>query len=102
VARNEAISREINEGIELSHSPEVPHDTIRMVCECGRPECDRLLAITVGEYEKVRSDPRRFVVVKDHVVDDVEFVVDQNDRFTVVQKREGEAAEVVEALDPRA
>ncbi len=102
VARNEAISREINEGIELSHSPEVPHDVIRMVCECGRPDCDRLMAITVGEYEAVRSDPRRFAVVQDHVMADVEFVVDENARFTVVEKREGGAAEVAEALDPRA
>jgi hypothetical protein len=101
VARNESISREINEGIELAHAPEAPREAIRMVCECGRPECDRLVAITVGEYEGVRSDPRRFVVVKDHVMDDVEFVVDENARFTVVEKREGGAAEVAEALDPR-
>jgi L-alanine-DL-glutamate epimerase-like enolase superfamily enzyme len=72
------------------------------VCECGRPDCERLLAITVGEYEAVRSDARRFVVVKDHVMDDVELVVDENARFTVVEKREGGAAEVAEALDPRA
>jgi hypothetical protein len=102
VARNEAISREINEGIELSHAPEVPHDVVRMVCECGRSECDRLLAISIGEYEAVRADPRRFVVVKAHVMTDVEFVVDENPRFTVVEKREGRPAEVAEALDPRA
>jgi hypothetical protein len=102
VARNEAISREINEGIELSHLPGAHGEVVRMVCECGLPDCDRLLAITVGEYEAVRSDGRRFVVVKDHVLADVEFVVEENARFTVVQKREGTAAEVAESLDPRA
>jgi hypothetical protein len=37
----------------------------------------------------------------DHVTPDVEEVVSQTDRFTVVRKREGTPAEVAEATDPR-
>lgn len=72
-----------------------------MVCECGLATCDRMIAITGPEYERVRSDARRFAVVGEHVVADVEVVVDENDRFVVVAKRGGTPAEVVEQKDPR-
>jgi hypothetical protein len=72
-----------------------------MVCECGNRDCDRLLAVSIHEYEQVRSDPRRFLVVREHVVPDVEVVVAEFDRFVIVEKREGTPADVAEALDPR-
>jgi len=39
--------------------------------------------------------------MNEHVMPDVEEVLSENDRFTVVQKREGTPAAVAEALDPR-
>jgi hypothetical protein len=101
VARNESVSREINEAIEDAKSDAPSEDYLRIVCECGRPDCNDLLAITHAEYQDVRSDPRRFAVQKDHARSDIESVVSETDRFTVVQKREGTPAEVAEALDPR-
>jgi hypothetical protein len=101
VARNEATSREINEGIELGHQGSAPTDHIRMVCECGVEGCDRLIAISIGEYERIRDDPRRFAVVRDHVREDMERVVAETDRFVVVQKREGTPARVALEEDPR-
>lgn len=101
VARNESISREINDGIEGAHASTSSDSHVRMVCECGQDECDRLIAITIREYEQIRSDPRSFAVMKGHVMPDVEEVLSENDRFTVVRKREGTPAEVAEELDPR-
>jgi len=101
VAQNESISREINEGIEQAHASSSTGGYLRMVCECGQEECPRLIAITAREYEDVRSDPRRFAVVKDHVMPDVEQVLSETDRFVVVQKREGTPAAVAEETDPR-
>jgi hypothetical protein len=101
IARNEALAREINEGIEEARASSDPEGYLRMVCECGNRECDRLLAVSIHEYEQVRSDPRRFLVVREHVVPDVEVVVAEFDRFVIVEKREGTPADVAEALDPR-
>src|SRR5436190_12572968 len=101
VARNEAASREINERIEEAQQARSSDGHIRMLCECGLESCDRVLAITLQEYERVRSDPRHFVVVPDHVMEDVEFVVYETDRFMVVTKREGTPAEVAREEDPR-
>jgi hypothetical protein len=103
VAKNEATSREINEKIEDAHEEESlsRDDPVRMVCECGQEECDRLLAITLGEYDQVRSDPRQFVVVRDHVIADVDRVLHEEDRFVLVAKREGTPAAVATEEDPR-
>ena len=101
VARNEATSREINEGLEQAHADAPSDRYLRMVCECGLATCDRMIAITGPEYERVRSDARRFAVLQDHVVADVEVVLEENDRFVVVVKRGGTPAEVAEREDPR-
>jgi hypothetical protein len=100
-ARNEATSREINERLEQSHDGRDVDSTMRMVCECGDLECDRVAAISIAEYEAVRDDPRHFVVVHDHVDADLELVVRETERFAVVQKREGTPARVAEEDDPR-
>jgi hypothetical protein len=101
VARNESTARRINEQIEQGHAGEPPGEHIRVLCECGRLECDRVLAVTVAEYEAVRADPRQFAVAADHVVPEVEEVVAQTDRYTVVAKREGTPAAVTIQEDPR-
>src|SRR6266487_5457787 len=71
IARNEAVSREINEGIEDAR-PTDPGDYLRMVCECGRPDCSSLIAISLREYESVRADPRTFAVDHAHIRPEVE------------------------------
>jgi hypothetical protein len=101
VARNESTTREINEGIERAQQAASTPDHVRIVCECGRLECDRVIAITLAEYESVRADPRQFAVVRDHVMADVERVVAKTDRYTVVAKREGTPAAVAIQEDPR-
>ena len=101
IAKNEAISREINEGIEEAMASMSPEGYARMLCECGQKGCERVIAISVAEYEEARRDARRFVIVKEHLIPDVERIVDETDRFVVVQKREGTPAEVAEAMDPR-
>jgi hypothetical protein len=101
VARNESTTREINEGIERAHQAASTPEHVRIVCECGRLECDRVLAITLAEYESVRADPRQFAVARDHVLPDVERVVAETDRYAVVAKREGTPAAVAVEEDPR-
>jgi hypothetical protein len=101
VARNESTTRAINEDIEQAHQGASTRDHVRVLCECGWVDCDRVIAITMAEYESVRADPRQFVVARDHVVLDVEQVVSETDRYTVVAKREGAPAAVAIEEDPR-
>jgi hypothetical protein len=101
ITKNEVIAREINEGIEEAIASRTPEGHARMLCECGKPDCELLIAISVSEYEDVHRDARRFVVVKDHVIPEVERVVAETERFTVVEKREGTPAEIAEGSNPR-
>jgi len=100
IARNEAVAREINEGIEDAR-PTTSAEYVRMVCECGRPDCSSVIAISIQEYEAVRADPRTFAVHHSHVSPDVEEPVRTNERFVVVRKREGKPAAIAEEEDPR-
>jgi hypothetical protein len=101
VARNEATTRQINEEIQQAHQAAPREGHARVLCECGHLECDRLIAITIAEYEAVRADATQFVVVHVHVLPEVERVVAQTDRYTVVAKREGTAAAIAIQEDPR-
>jgi hypothetical protein len=100
LAHNETTARDINERLEKTN-PTEPGRYIRMICECGKDVCERVVAITPQEYEQIRSDPVQFVVVHDHVIGDVERVIFETDRFVVVAKREGVPAEIAVSEDPR-
>jgi hypothetical protein len=102
-AHNEALFREVNERIEeLSRmGDESEHDgSIGVVCECGRDGCTELIETTRAQYEAVRSDPRRFLVLPGHEHTDAARVVERNSGFSVIEKLEG-AAEVAVEHDPR-
>ena len=102
VARNETTTRQINEQIEQAHQQAPTQGHVRVLCECGQQDCDRLIAMTLAEYEAVRADPRQFAVAHDHVLAEVEQVVAKTDRYSVVAKREGTPAAVAVEEDPRA
>jgi len=101
VALNEAAARKINEEIEHAQRANGDAHYLRVLCECGDRDCEQVLAITLPEYEQIRSDPVRFAVRRDHVDATVEEVVMETDRFVVVAKREGVPARVAEEEDPR-
>ena len=100
-ARNESTTRQINEQIEQAHQAAPIQGHVRVLCECGREDCDRLIAMTLAEYESLRADPRQFAVTRGHVLADVEQVVAATDRYAVVAKREGTPAAVAVEEDPR-
>lgn len=90
VTQNEQTARDINEQIEDAQGGSAEDRHLRMICECGYETCERVVAITVPEYKGLRATPDRFAVVPGHVIDDVERVVDETDRFVMVRKRSDE------------
>jgi hypothetical protein len=98
VAMNEATFRRVNEGMEAGQDPD---GLLTFVCECGRLGCNKLIALTRDEYERVRASSRRFAVIDGHEIPEVEDVVERSDRYIVVEKRAKPEAEVVEDTDPR-
>jgi hypothetical protein len=102
VGLNESIFRQVNEQIEsLNQGFGADLPTLTLICECADGECTDRIDIATSEYEQVRSDPRRYVVVPGHELPEFESVVESRKGYDVVQKRPGEAAELAEETDPR-
>jgi hypothetical protein len=100
IAHNEALFREVNERLESGRWPGEGGDVIAFRCECGELGCSRMIELDVAAYERVRADPRRFLMAPDHDIPDVETIVERQPHYVVVQKR-GEAGLVAESSDPR-
>lgn len=100
IASNEARFREVNEAIERGQWPGEGEAGVGFRCECARLGCNRVIELTVPDYERVRADPRRFVVLPGHEREEAETVVERRPGYVVVEKIEG-AGERAEATDPR-
>ena len=99
--RNEALFREVNERIEDVGTALAPDDVpIEFLCECDDRDCVEKVSATRSEYEAIRAVATNFVVLPGHEDPGVEHVVQQTERFLVVEK-EGQAAHEAEESDPR-
>jgi hypothetical protein len=102
VGLNEAIFRQVNEQIEsLNQGFGSDLGYLTVICECADGDCTERFQIAVSEYEKVRANPLRYVIVPGHEFPDFESLVTSGAGYDVVQKREGAAARVAEETDPR-
>jgi hypothetical protein len=102
LAANESLFREVNERLEgLGRSFSIVAEKAEFVCECGDPACVDRISLSLDEYERVRREPTHFIVVPTHVDHEIEVVVREDERHAVVEKRDPEAVEVAEKLDPR-
>jgi hypothetical protein len=91
-ARNESLMRTVNEERaaidERADWADADHQ-FEFQCECGRNQvCEDVVLMTLDEYERVRSQRDRFAVVPGHENGEIEHVVEQADRFLIVDKRD--------------
>jgi hypothetical protein len=107
LAKNEAVFREVNEQVieikeALGPDPRSSELIDGLICECSDHGClERVGPLTIGDYETVRRDPRRFIIAANHQALDVESVIEMHPTYWVVEKREGVPAEVARERDPR-
>jgi hypothetical protein len=88
-AQNQSLFREINARlVSLNETFETFTDRSVFVCECAAIACVEEVDIALRDYARIRSNPRRFVVAPsdDHVVPDVERIVERQRTFFVVEK----------------
>jgi Oxidoreductase family, NAD-binding Rossmann fold len=72
LASNEAVFRQVNEGIQRGQWPGDEGQQIGFRCECARLGCNALLELTRDQYEHVRASPRRFIMLGGHERPEVE------------------------------
>ena len=102
-ATNQSLFREVNERVsELNKEHGLWVTLSDWICECADATCTERIGLTPQQYERIRTNPAQFIVAPsaEHVVPDVERVVEQHERYWVVSKV-GEAASVAIRLDPR-
>ena len=64
--RNSLLIRAVNDRIREVNDPGGDSVPVGFLCECGDIDCQGALDITVADYEAVRSEPGRFVLVAGH------------------------------------
>ena len=100
VGENEAIFREVNETVARVATARAVAEPTLFLCECADQFCAESIPLLREEYEQVRAIAEQFAVAPEHVLSDVERVVEKHRHYWVVEKF-GEAAEVAEETDPR-
>jgi hypothetical protein len=102
VARNDAIFRDANERIDEAAREYGRAEEVPFICECADPGCRDLMLLSLREYEEVRAQSTRFVVVPGHETSagGHALVLEERPSYHVVEKV-GAAADVAEELDPR-
>lgn len=103
--QNEALFREVNErveelGVGLAGAAASDGFVSGFVCECGSDSCVELVQVAHSQYEVVRDNPCRFIVLPGHQDPELERVVERNGRYWVVEKT-GEASDLAAERDPR-
>jgi hypothetical protein len=100
LAKNEVLFRSVNEAIEQQALQFGGSDDFEFICECASHTCLDRIKLSLRQYERVRSQGRRFFVVPGHENAEVELVVETSSRYHVVEK-DGNAGIVAEDADPR-
>lgn len=102
LVNNETMFRRINERIEEIAQAQGSADghTYEFLCECSNADCTLRVPLSSTAYESVRRDPAQFVVARGHELPEIEVVVFRTHDYQVVRKQ-GDAAEVAAAADPR-
>jgi hypothetical protein len=100
LAENEILFRQVNEQIANKLDVERGPRAFDVVCECTNRDCMKALTIEASEYEWLRQNPLRFVVLPGHEAPAVEDVVERHSGYLIVEKHV-ETHDQVEAADPR-
>jgi hypothetical protein len=102
VGKNQALFRDVNELVSAINKAHDLWLTLSdWICECADGTCIERMELSPEQYERVRKNPNHFAVVpgEEHVVPGVERIVEQHERYWVIEV--GKAAAVTTRLDPR-
>jgi hypothetical protein len=101
MAENESLAREMNERRRARAADVWAHlHSYPFYCECAEAECDEMLSLSEAEYEHARSHATWFVVASGHARAEIETVVEQSERFEIVEMR-GDAARLAQHWNAR-
>jgi hypothetical protein len=83
-AQNEITFRAANAAIDRNRHPR--NVLLEFLCECSDGDCKAMIELTQNEYESVRRHPTHFALAPGHERNEHDRIVDEFDRYTLVQK----------------
>lgn len=99
LAKNEDFFREVNERInEKAESQNSDSHRYEFFCECSDVSCMERVLMTLREYGHIRAEPTRFVVKTNHVIREIEHVIETVPDHMVIEKH-GEAGRIAVELE---
>ncbi|MDQ2631701.1 MAG: hypothetical protein M3Y75_12140 [Actinomycetota bacterium] len=98
ITNAEINGRRVNEAIERGDGGPGP---AVFVCECGHIGCSSTLELEIAEYEEVRTNFDRFLVIPGHEITAVDRVVERRSGYLVVVKPDEGARESAREADER-
>ena len=99
LAKNESLFRAVNERLDDIGETVSWSNTTDYLCECSDTTCFANIELTNDEYERARSRPTVFMLVPGHETPEIERVVEENERFLLVEKIV--AVDEIKEQDPR-
>jgi hypothetical protein len=97
VASAEVSGRRVNEAIERG----AEQDAAVFVCECGHLGCSTTIELSMVEYEAVRTNFDRFLLMPGHEIERIDEIVERHPNHLVIVKRAGEARRLAAITDER-
>ena len=94
IGRNEVLFRQVNERLDPQEAD--PQAPIAFLCECGQLGCTETVILSQGDYQAVRVDFERFLLIPGHQVPEVETVIEDHGHYVVAVKQ-GIAAQAAAA-----
>jgi len=90
--KNEQIARSQNRTFRtalkkyFSGGKGIMHTPVEFVCECSDLNCQKRIAVTISEYEKLHKRNDRFLIVNGHKSPTVEKTIERKGKLELVQK----------------
>jgi hypothetical protein len=100
IAKTESFFRNVNERIAES-AERFGSQEAEFVCECHDQSCVDRIEVPLTDYEAVRENPTRFILLPGHENQSIEQIVERRPRYRIVQKANRTIAAIVRRLDPR-
>jgi hypothetical protein len=69
-------------------------------CECAFAGCREEIRLSREQYDAVRAEPRRFFVLHEHIIEDLETELERYEGYSVIEKP-AMLAPLLEDTDPR-
>jgi hypothetical protein len=79
------VFREVNEQIAAITLQQEESES-GFLCECGRNDCFETIALSLADYEALRTRADLFIAAPGHCVEDVDRLVESRESFDVLEQ----------------